>query len=134
MDPLIVLVLVVFLIVVLYLVFRSGRFNKQDEESTQDTVYDFDASEDISATVRRTTQIVAPAQQSRGGKRKIVVEALPLPDTDNLQPPANKGIDALLVTVINPRVRFADDDNELNDFAPPLTMTIHYGAQETDAT
>lgn len=137
MDPIIILVLGLAVLAILYFAFRSAGGNPSEKGKSvgSDDVFEFDGSEENLATnVRRRVQIIAPAQPSGNGTRKISIEALPLPQTGELKPPESKGITELLVTVINPRAQYADTRQEVNDFANPLTMTIHYTAKEFAAT
>lgn len=137
MDPIILLVIVVFVLFVLVALGARMQYREDSPDSpvNLDATFEFDEdSEQLSPTARRKTSIFAPAQDSPGGKRKLDITAMPLPDLTGATPPAEKGIDALLVTVLNPSVRFADSDLAVNDFSPALTLIVDYKPEDAMAT
>jgi hypothetical protein len=137
MDPIILLVIVVFVLLVLAALWArtQSRTGSPDGPVIPDDTFDFDEDSDqIAPTARRKTHIVAPAQDTPDGKRRLDITANALPNLTGVTPPPEKNIDAILVTVLNPSVRFLDSDIEVNDFAPPLTLVVDYKAEDAEAT
>jgi hypothetical protein len=137
MDPLILLVLVIFaVLVIIVLGQRAQRGGQVPDDSTfTEETFEFpEDAESLKPTARRNTSIVAPMQSTASGMRKLAISALPLPDLSSAIPPPEKGIDAILVTVLNPDVRFADTDAEVYDFDPVLRVTVNYKPEDRDAT
>ncbi|RIK24605.1 MAG: hypothetical protein DCC52_12225 [Chloroflexi bacterium] len=98
-------------------------------------MFTFDPESDaLKPMSRRKVTITAPAQMLRGARRKLVVEAQPLPSLGELKIPANKGIEKLLVLVIDDRVRDAETRDEVYEFEKPLTYVIEYTKEDIAAT
>jgi hypothetical protein len=137
MDPILLLVLVVFVLLVLFAVAQRIQKNGDTpgEPIIADDAFDFEEdTENISPTVRRKTRIVAPVQSAGGGKRKLTIRPMPLQNLTGVTPPPEKGIDAILVTVLNPSARFVDSETEVYNFDPPLTLMVSYKPEDQAAT
>lgn len=132
MDPLLLIIIVVVVLVVLYLLFRRSQpapppanGNGGDGDST---TFTFDTERDaLVPTVARKVTIVAPSRTIGQAKHKVTVEPRPLKDVgDWTKPPDGKGIDELVVLVINPAVRDDVTKEELYDFPTALEYTVQY--------
>lgn len=129
---LVVIVLIAVLIIVIYLLRRGtsapGLLEPGGGQTGGESRFAFAPSDEAGRTslVRRRVSIVAPDQVVDGRSRKLVVEALPLPEDPKEPPPPGKGIDRFIGAVIHPRVRYADTLDELTDFNPPLTISVNY--------
>ena len=135
MDPILLLVIVVFVLLVLFAIGQRSQRNSTtpgDAITSEDTFEFEEDSENVTPTARRKTKIVAPTQ--RAAKGKLQIRALPLPGLAGATPPPEKGIDAILVNVLNPSARFASDDAQVFDFDPPLTLVVRYKAEDEKAT
>jgi hypothetical protein len=134
----VIVVLIAVVLVIFYLLQRGGfgttPSGSGGESERDSTTFTFTPSDEIGGTplVKRRVTIVAPDQSSNGQKRKLFVDALPLPADPPEPPPEGKGIDRLITSVIHPRVRYADSPDSLNDFDPPLTITIKYTNQDVE--
>lgn len=137
MDPILLLVLVIFALLVLFAVgsrmYRNGGSSGETRPAEQTFEFDPD-TENVTPTVRRKTRLIAPAQFAAAPNRKLAVQALPFTDTSQAIPPPGKGIDAILVTVLNPSVRYTDSDAEIYEFDPPLTLVVNYQPEDEAAT
>jgi hypothetical protein len=82
-----------------------------------------------------TRQVTFNAQpQNVGGKKQAVeVTADSLPTESPPKPPAEKGLKALINTVIEPRVRAKETGETLYDFDPPLSIAIEFTAEDANA-
>lgn len=133
-NPFVLLGIAFGLLVVFYFLFRRkpAQSPGQDDKLAEQDVFIFDpAREQIKPLSRRKVTVMAPAQTVAGVKRKLRVEAKNLPTID-VQVPQGKGIDALLVLVIDDRVMLADSDQELFEFNPPLTYSIEYTKEDAE--
>lgn len=136
MDPIIILILVVFAVLVGVAILWSRRSPKAESpmDETLTEIFEFTPDEQGAVpTIARRTRIVAPGQRVNNATQKIRVIAQPLPQINNLVIPAEKGIDSLDILLINPVVRLADSDQELNEFDPPLTVTVWLDKQDMTA-
>ncbi len=139
MDPFLLLGIAIAILVVFYFLFRRpiGGIRNPDEkeEGTEDDMFVFDPERDgISRLSRRKVTVKAPAQTINGARKRLVVEANPLPDLPNLQIPEGKGIEKLVVLVIDDRVRTRDTGEEVYEFDSPLMYTIEYTKEDAAAT
>lgn len=137
-NPFILLALAIALLVIFYFLFRrlpAGATNPDGNGGTsKDEMFSFDPQRDgIKPVSRRKVTVTAPAQTIGGKKHKLRVEAKELPTLAEIQVPKGKGIDALIVLVIDDRVLFADSDQEVYEFNPPLTYTIEYTKEDAAA-
>jgi hypothetical protein len=97
-------------------------------------MFTFDPQQNVAKPPsRRKVTVTAPVQKIGGAKRRLRVEAGDLPTLAEIQVPKGKGIDALLVLVINDRVLFADSDQEIYEFDPPLSYAIEYTKEDAAA-
>lgn len=139
MNPFLLFGIAIAILVIFYFLFRrpsEGIKNPNEkEEGNEDEMFVFDPERDgISRLSRRKVTIVAPAQTINGSRRKLVVEANPLPDLTGLEIPEGKGIDKLVVLVIDDRVRTRDTREEVYIFERPLTYTVEYTKEDAAAT
>jgi hypothetical protein len=134
MNPFILIGIAIVLLVIFYFLFRRtpevpppGGKGSTDEET-----FVFDPKQEATrAFVRRKVTVTAPAQIVGGVKHNLTVEADSLPALPEMEIPKEKGIDALVVLVINDRVHLADADQEIYEFDPPLTYVIEYTKEDT---
>ncbi len=76
--------------------------------------------------VTRRVEVNAPDQNGH----PLRVEADPPGEVPDTPPPPGKGIQALVVPVITPRVIDLVTQQELTYFDPPLTFVVHYRDQD----
>lgn len=130
MDPILLLIIVVVVLVVLFLLFRRSQPAPPpaDGNGGDSTTFTFDTERDaLVPTVARKVTIVAPSRAVGQAKHKVTVEPRPLKDVgDWTKPPDGKGIDELLVLVINPALRDDVTKEELYDFPTALEYTVQY--------
>ncbi len=86
------------------------------------------------AYVERLVQINAQPQHHQGVRRKIAIEAAPLPDLRGIVPEKAKGIEEIITVIINPIVRFEESHAEVHEFEPPLDLTVQYTEADVKAT
>ncbi len=135
MPPIVLLVLVIFAVLVLIVLLAQGANSGSRGDDVQEDTYDFkDDNNAAVPTVRRHARIVAPAQIVEGRQRRLVVSALPLADIGDDKPPAEKGIAAILLTLMNPSVQTMDTKTLLYNFDPPLKLTFDYTGDDAAAT
>ncbi|HZQ09367.1 MAG TPA: hypothetical protein VFD70_22505 [Anaerolineae bacterium] len=137
MPPVILLVLIIFAVLVLLVLItqRSQESNDDRPRDVQEDTYEFDDDNNSAVpTVRRRARIVAPAQIVEGSQRRLVVSALPLTDIGDNKPPAEKGITAILLTLMNPSVQTMDTKTALYNFDPPLKLSFDYNSDDAAAT
>lgn len=136
MDPIIVLILVLFVAVVLILALRRNNTTPDTpgERAASDETFEFGADENLATPVRRRVQIVAHAQNVRGKLQKVRVDAMAMPMMGELPALPNKGIDEFLVAVMNPTVRVVETGEPLYEFDPPLEVTIYFNSQDMSRT
>lgn len=137
-NPFILLAIAIGLLVIFYFLFRRtpAQAPGQNEKggNGEEEMFTFDPKQDVAKPVsRRKVTIIAPTQTIGGVKRKLRVEAKDLPTLAGIQVPKGKGIDALLVLVMDDRVLFADSDQEVYEFDPPLTYVIEYTKEDAAA-
>ncbi len=129
MDPILLLVIALFILLILAVV--VARLRRESGQSGQADTFEFDEDTDsVSPTTQRHTLIRAPVQTIGGVKHRLSVVANPLPMGGIPDVPPDKGIEELVLTVINPAVRTADTGEELFDFNPPLEITVNYKEQD----
>lgn len=135
-NPFILLGIAFGLLVIFYFLFRRAPAPGPDEngKTLEEDVFTFDPQRDLLKPVcRRKVTVTAPVQTIAGVKHRLRVEARDLPNLPDIQVPDGKGIDALLVLVIDDRVLLDDSDQEVYDFEQPLVYTIEYTNEDADA-
>ncbi len=133
--PWIALILFGALVLAFYFFWRSRNqgVGTLPTEDTMPQAFSFD-EDGARALASRKFAIVAARQWNKGKRQKVRVELKPLPTFDNLKPPPEKQIDALLAAVANPIVYADETGEQLSTFDPPLTITIHYKNQDAAKT
>jgi len=131
-----VLILALGLIAILaivILVYRNARkeVKKIEHESEEPKTHTFQAGHNH---VSRQVSFVADVQHHQGAKRKVMIEAAPMPDMSTAVPSPEKGIDQVLALVMNPVVRLADTKEEMWKFEPPLQVKVTYTEADVNAT
>jgi hypothetical protein len=86
------------------------------------------------AAVGRQVTIDTQTQKRRGASHKLKVEAAPLPNLSRVKPKGAKGIEGVISVVLNPIVRSIEDDQEWNEFDPPLDISVQYTEADAKAT
>lgn len=128
-NPFILLGIAFGLLVIFYFLFRRAPGPGPDEKgkSAEQDTFVFDPQSDtIKPVSRRKVTVTVPAQTIAGVKHRLRVEAKDLPGLEDIQVPQGKGIDKLLVLLIDDRVMLADTDEEIYEFDPPLTYAVEY--------
>lgn len=113
---------------------RNARTETPQMEDNVPQSFDFEAAEELTALVRRKTNIVAATQSVKGKRQKLRIELKPVPAVSELKPPPEKKIDLLLDVALNPAVYAAETGDEVSTFDPPLTVTIYYNQEDVKAT
>lgn len=135
MDPILLLAIVIFVVLVAIALWRTQQgTNRVDivTPTTQEFEFDED-TQNITRMTMRKIRITAPPQTREGKQYNLNVVPQPLPNTQNVVIPEGKNLDALVTPVLNPRVEYADNVQELYIFDPPLTVRINYDKQDADA-
>ncbi len=89
-----------------------------------DPEFVFDAGQtDMAGRVRGMAKITAPRQNGND----IAIAAQPIPPDPDSLPPAGKGIQRIIRTVIHPHVTDKTTGTALTSFDPPLILTVSYG-------
>ncbi|MGB8646964.1 MAG: hypothetical protein WCF84_17135 [Anaerolineae bacterium] len=78
--------------------------------------------------VSRKVSVTAPDQKGR----PLHVEARPIGPDPDTRPPEGKGIQELIVTVINPAVTDMGSRTPVTTFDPPLVFTVSYEPSDAD--
>jgi len=137
MNPILLLVIVALIILIILALWGRSRQNqgesgKDDGNNANEDVFTFTENTDESAipVAARTVQIAAPVQTLRGKATHLKIVANPLSQVGAPVLPEGKGIDQLMVLVLNSSVRDSQTDDELYEFSPPLRMTINYKAAD----
>ena len=134
--PWIAVIALLALVVLFYYFWHSrqdGALTPINQDNAPQT-FNFEADQGIAALSRRKLRIEAPGQIARGKRQPVRIERKPLPALEDLKPPPEKKIDALLVAVINPVVFAAQTGEPLVTFDPPLTVTIYYDKADAEKT
>ena len=85
------------------------------------------------ASVGRLVTITAPVQERQGAQRALKIQAAPLPNLSRVKPNGAKGIEQVIAVVMNPVV-YADDDTPINDFKPPLEVSVQFTKADVKKT
>lgn len=138
MDPILLLVILIFVVLVAFALWQSQQNPKRNApEGVEPTTEEFEFDEDtenVTRTSMRKIRITAPPQARDGTRVKLRIQPQPLPNVQDLTIPEGKNLDALVTTVLNPRVEYADNGQEINTFDPPLILRVNYKKQDADAT
>ncbi|HZQ09366.1 MAG TPA: hypothetical protein VFD70_22500 [Anaerolineae bacterium] len=132
-----VLILALGLIAALVLIIIIYRYTRKEVHQIENrleagsTQHRFEPGR---AYVERQVEINAPPQHHQGARRKIAIEAAPLPDLRGVAPEKEKGIEEIITVIINPIVRFEDSRAEVYQFEPPLDVTVQYTEADVKAT
>lgn len=137
MNPFLFLGIAIVLLVIFYFLFRrrpGKTVNPNENGGTDEDMFVFDPQQEaVKLQARRKVSVNVP-QTVNGVRRKLVVEANTLPTLPDLQVPAGKGIDKLLVLVIDDRIRTRDTKEDVYQFDSPVTYTIEYTKEDAAAT
>ncbi len=136
-------VIVVVLLIILFVVVYFLLFGRRPPEDISKqpgggqppglaTAELFRFGPDRTGNVKRTLSINAPPQVTGRGARAVKVTADPLPREIPVKPPPGKGIDGIILVVIEPRVQL-DTGEDLYVFDPPLQLVIDFTAEDAAA-
>lgn len=139
MSPFPILGIAFLLLAIFYFLFRrtSNKAVDPDENggTNDDDMFIFDPDLDaVKFQASRKVTVNAPDQTINGTRRKLIVEANTLPKLADLKVPAGKGIEKLLVLVIDDRIRTKDTREEVYEFDSPVTYTVEYTKEDAAAT
>jgi hypothetical protein len=138
MSPFPILGIAFLLLAIFYFLFRrtpNKALEPDENGGPDDDMFIFDPDlEAVKFQASRKVTVNAPAQTINGTLRKLTVEANTLPKLPDLQVPAGKGIEKLLVLVIDDRIRTKDTREEVYQFDSPVTYTIEYTKEDAAAT
>lgn len=134
MDPIAILAaLVAIAAAILYFFRLRSSTPPRPDRLGSDTFTFTPEPTDAVPLVKRKVTIVAPPQTTAKGSARVKITAQPLPADPPAPPPAGKGIERLITTVINPSVTNADTGAALSDFDPPFSVTIEYTDADAEA-
>lgn len=85
-------------------------------------------------TVGRVINIDTRVQKIAGTPRQLAIQLAALPKLSDLKPNGAKGIEQVLAVVLNPVVRTQEENREVIEFDPQLTVTVQYTQADADAT
>ncbi len=136
-SVLVVLLLVFAFVLIYFILFRPPAATLSEGEGhgdiSADGTFYFGVDTPRGTNVTRTVSIRARTQNVGGQTYEVDIVADPLPGDVPTKPPVGKGIDGLIRTVIEPRVRVKGTDKEVYEFNPPLIVTIDFDAEDAKA-